>query len=152
MPESTDFQPRSIVLRRVGVEALELLPSGPCLIRVSSWADAGAQMYAVDLPPGCGVRPVDRRQFAYDHVEVRRRLKQCTADNTLEATFSLPSVQLLEELAARIRLALADLSSMFDVIDVRCESEETLLNVTIEGEFKNGERETIVFRPDPHSL
>jgi hypothetical protein len=148
MSESIGFEPRSIVLRRFANEALELLPSGPGLIRVSSSADAGAQVYGLALSPGCGVRPVDWRRVAYDHVEVQRRLRQCTVDNTADAMFAPMSAQLLKELAARIRLALADLSSVFDVVDVTCEAREDVLVVAIDGEFKNGERVTIVFQDD----
>jgi len=143
MLESTNLFSHLIVLRFAN-EALEILPRGADSIRLSSWTEADTQVYAIELPPGCNVRPIDWRHVAYDHAEVRQRLAQCVQDNLADTVVEVGSAEVVQEVAARIRLALVDLSSVFDVIDVTCELHAERMHVVIEGEFKNGVRGTIV--------
>jgi hypothetical protein len=152
-------QPAHLVLRRFvrrqAPEVLELMPSNAQIATIQDQADAvcrisvmtegDTQAYSIHLPESLMVRPVDWRRFAYDHARVAELLSSCVRDN-LEALGSVLfeprplSDEQREGAEATLRLALSDLSSIFDVNSVRCESgEDGAFLVTVAGEHKNGE-------------
>jgi phage tail sheath protein FI len=122
---------RTIVLRRfqrepVEVVCLELPAAAPALVagpgcKVSSYADGDTQVYSVMLPDGYVVRPVDWRRFALDEPKMRELLSHCVRDNLAEAVFEPWSSTLADRVLPPLKLALQDLSSMLDVVDVQIE-------------------------------
>jgi len=113
------------------------------------------QIYSVVLPDGLTVRPVDWRRFAYDHAKVTELLSRCIRDNLQALDFVTFGVWPWSDeqrtfAETTLMVALADLSSIFDIESVRFERhEDGSLLTTIEGAHKNGEHKTccISFQP-----
>ncbi len=155
--EHAKHPPLAIVLRRFKNEVVELLPantqmsadeaSASAVLRIRTGTDGDHVVYHVLLPDTLTVQPVDWRRFAYDHSKVAELLSVCVRDNVLPMIFEPRSDDLREVAETTLTVALGDLSSVFDVLSVRCESPEPPgLLVTIEGEHKSGERRSYVVR------
>jgi hypothetical protein len=108
--------------------------------RIQVHPEGEVRVFSIELAPGAAVRPVDWRRFAYDHPKVGELLTQCVRDNIGEALFEPRSEDTPRILEKRLAAALADLSSVFDLISAGCETEPERITVTITGEHKNGER------------
>ncbi len=164
--ESKKCKSLSIVLRRFDNEAVELIPTnarmtepqdlvaGICQIaaRIGEKSEEidtkkqdkkfenRAQVYSVMLPESLIIRPVDWRRFAYDHAKVAELISVCVIDNLGSLIFEPLSDELKASIENTLMVALNDLSSIFEIQSVRCEfSMEGRIEVTIEGEHKNGE-------------
>ena len=147
---------RTIVLRRferepVEVVCLEVPPAAPTLVagpgcKVSSYADGDTQVYSIVLPDGYAVRPVDWRRFALDEPKMRELLAHCVRDNLVDAVFEPWSSELADRVLPPLRLALQDLSSMLDVVDVRLEpgDQQDVWRVGIEVRDVRGHLSTVV--------
>ena len=149
--EHAKCPPLTLVLRRFEHEVVELLPANPPMgalpdqaaaaCRIGVRTDGDTQIYHVVLPDHLMVRPVDWKRFSYDHTKVKELLLSCVRDNLLPLGIEPWSEAQKERAEITLRLALGDLSSMFDLKSVRCECQEGgRVRTTIEGEHKNGER------------
>ena len=125
---------RTIVLRRFAGEAVELVaiaapPAMTGLVaapgcRIAAWAEGDSWVYRVVLPEGYSLRPVDWRRFATDEAKLRELLVRCLQDNLEDALFEPWTAAWRDRAAARLRLALQDLSSMFEVVEIEIEPGE----------------------------
>jgi hypothetical protein len=149
--EHAKHPPLSLVLRRFENEVVELLPANPptagesdpaaAACRIDVRAEVDTRVYHVVLPDYLMVRPVDWRRFSYDHEKVQELLSRCVRDNLPQVGFEPWSEAQKARVEATLRLALGDLSSLFDLESVDCEArEDNRLLATIEGAHKNGER------------
>lgn len=102
-----------------------------------------ARLFAVALPNGGTIEPVDWRRFAYHHEDVNRLIARCLEDNLADLEFSPASPELSQAIGRRLTMAMRDLATMFDVTEVRCEFRDGLVCVFVAGQFKNGERSNI---------
>ena len=152
--------PLTLILRRLKMgsmkEELEISlihPSsvdgaGPlqsnCIVNVDE--DEESVIYMLRISEGVTVKPVDWRRFAYDHNVVNNLIQRAVTDNVRDVVFEPLSDELVKRVEYRLNLVLADMVSIFDTLSVDCElrEEPSEIYVTIEGEYKNGARETMV--------
>ena len=126
--------PSAVTVRRFAGESIEIvclaLPvTTPALVagpgcKVASWADGDMQVYGVELPDGYVVRPVDWRRFASDPVQIRARIEACVNDNLGASAFEPWSESSLSDARERLTMALRDLSSIIEVLEVHCDVEQ----------------------------
>jgi hypothetical protein len=142
--ESTERPKRTLILRRLANEPLELVavPIHPRFFsprasacRIRAWTDGDSQVFRVELPEGYAVEPVDWRRFAFDQDKMRALLSACVRDNLAESVFEPLTYPTRQHAIAQLTLALADLRSILEVRRVSYELSpkggERL--VTIEG-------------------
>jgi len=120
-----------LVLRRFETEALEVValvgpsaaPSlaGPPGCSIHAWTDGEMRVYRVELPDGYVVRPVDWRRFASDPVQIRARIEACVNDNLGASAFEPWSDSALSDAQGQLTMALRDLSSIIEVLEVHCD-------------------------------
>jgi hypothetical protein len=121
-----------------------------CVVNVDE--DADSVIYILRIAEGVTVKPVDWRRFAYDHKAVNNLIQRGVTDNVRDVLFEPVSDELIERIEYRLTLVLADMISIFDTISVNCElrKETSEIYVTIEGEYKNGKRETMAILAGSH--
>ena len=137
-------QPVIVVLRRcenesISFVAVEGARTENAVCRVAARQAENAFAYHVSVPDGFAVLPVDWRRFAYDHEKVKELLARCIQDNVSLFLFDAWSEDTKQLIEKTLRVALADLNTIFDTKYVECSSEaEDVIRVEIRGEHKNG--------------
>ena len=123
------------------------LAENATLCSLQSAIEDDCTTYFILLGEGVAAKPVDWRRFSYDHDKVRALLHQCIKDNLKTALlFDVQSNELARQLEHNLSVALSDLTSIFDTKSVRCEIHDGDALVTIDGEYKNGERGQLMVR------
>ncbi|MCP4611802.1 MAG: hypothetical protein GY845_24125 [Planctomycetes bacterium] len=101
------------------------------------------KIYWVEIPKYLKVKPPDWRDLAYDHEKAKDLISTCVTDNFQHFIFEPLNDTTLNKLQDDLSIALADLSSVIDLISVECTSnqeEANSLRVMVTFEHKNGER------------
>jgi hypothetical protein len=108
-----------------------------------------ALVYAIDLPDDCTIAPADWRRHAYDHDTVRQLIAATVGENASLLLFEPMTVEAMPGIEARVRRALLDLGTVFDITDVTCaQSAEGHLTIEVTGEHTNGELASICIQVD----
>jgi hypothetical protein len=141
---------RRVALRRFAGESVEVValnaPSpaptleGPRGCRIWSRSDGDTQVYELELPEGYVVRPIDWRRFGADPERVRALIVNCVRDNTVDAVFEPWTGVFRAQIAARLELALKDLSSMIEVVSVGLDSSQEPDQAMVSVEYADWQR------------
>lgn len=124
--------------------------SAPLLGDLSEVTDLGV-LYSIELPDGLVVRPADWRRIVHDHSAVAKLVGATVRHNCNLIDLELLTPELMRQTEVDLHIALGDLSSVFDVESVLCAiSHGDLLEVTVSGKHKDGERTSIALQVPGH--
>ena len=138
--QPVEFDPQMSSALRESIRVSSIPATGHC----ERYKDADL-IYYVDLPEGASLVPADWRFLVGSPDKLRELIGEVIFHSLRPLQFEAQSDALFKSAKHVIRLALFDLSRAFDLLAVRCESEEPgAIRSTIEGEYKNGERFVLV--------
>jgi hypothetical protein len=109
---------------------------------INADADRNMMRYGISLPEGYRVRPGDWRALIHDADAIGALIDMVVSDNSDVVLFEPWSSALGQQVSDRLRIALADLSRIVDVLDVTCERDADPLQIRLDLEFKDGKRST----------
>ena len=115
-------------------------------LEIESWEEDEYCTYKILLPAHFSIVPGDWRRFVSDREKINEIMSYYIKDNSKWIVFEEISEKTLKELEERLKSALRDLYTIFEVDDVQCESNvEYEIRIIISGDYKDGEKSSFIF-------